>query len=78
MTNCNLFSTYEKKGEDKQKLRTLATRYCRGRDQLKCVRRRISKKLGGPENLPRNMMPDGKPWPGTTSDNWPDEIKDLL
>lgn len=48
------------------------TMYCRGAKMQGCVRLQLSEKFGKGA-VPRNMMPNGYPLPGTNRDGWPDE-----
>ena len=52
--------------------------YCKGDKQDECIRKKVSKALGGPHKVPVNMMPTGMPLFGTTRKDWPDEVKALL
>lgn len=50
--------------------------YCKGSRMSDCVRLKISSKYGK-ENVPKNMMPNGYPMPGTTKDGWSDIAKNF-
>lgn len=50
--------------------------YCRGNRMNDCVRLKISSKYGK-ENVPKNMMPNGYPLPGTKKDDWSDVAKNF-
>ncbi len=43
-----------------------------------CVRKKVSRELGGPEFVPENMMPNGLPVIGTTRDTWDKAIFDII
>ncbi|MBN2603111.1 MAG: hypothetical protein JXA91_03145 [Candidatus Thermoplasmatota archaeon] len=40
--------------------------------------KKVSMALGGPDKVPANMMPNGSPLTGTTSDGWSDDVKNVL
>jgi len=42
------------------------------------VRKKIAAKLGGPEHVPVNMMPDGKSVVGTGMTDWTPEVQNLV
>jgi hypothetical protein len=42
--------------------------YCKGEDQNVCIRKMVSKQLGGPANNQNNLMPTGAPLSGTTAE----------
>jgi hypothetical protein len=53
-------------------------KYCKGEDSDSCVRKKVSKALGGPQNVPDNMMPNGYPLAGTSTALWSDTVKTLV
>lgn len=46
--------------------------YCKGSRMSECVRLRLSEKCGKLV-VPKNMMPNGYPLPGTTKEGWSSE-----
>lgn len=46
--------------------------YCQGSRMEECVRLRLSSTFGK-DVVPKNMMPNGYPLPGTTKDDWAKE-----
>lgn len=76
--NCPLFRRYRRDENKKYALIAFIKAYCKGEKQAECVRKKVSKALGGPDKVPTNMMPSGLPVFGTLKDNWPDEVKALL
>jgi hypothetical protein len=78
LANCAFFKEYEKDEERKLALRGFANMYCRGDKQDICIRKKISKLLGGAEFVPVNMMPNGLPLKGTSSENWSDDVKNIM
>jgi hypothetical protein len=52
--------------------------YCKGDLKEKCVRRLVSRRLGGPEKVLKNMMPNGMPLVGTDDSDWSPEVKALV
>lgn len=71
---CAFFKKYQSDVNMKMALEGFINRYCKGPEQGNCVRKKISKALGGPDKVPINMMPNGMPLAGTTRDGWPDEV----
>jgi hypothetical protein len=55
-----------------------ATKYCKGELRESCVRKKVSKALGGPQYVPDNMLPNGYPLAGTNSSEWPDAVRALV
>jgi hypothetical protein len=78
LENCPLFRRYRRDENKKYALIAFIKAYCKGEKQAECVRKKVSKALGGPNKVPTNMMPSGLPVFGTLKDNWPDEVKALL
>ena len=74
LATCAFFKKYQSDEKMKMALQGFINRYCKGPEQDKCVRKKISKSLGGPEKVPVNMMPNGMPLSGTSRDNWPEEV----
>ncbi|MBN1431788.1 MAG: hypothetical protein JW931_03350 [Methanomicrobiaceae archaeon] len=52
--------------------------YCKGDSLRRCVRKKVSEKLGGREFIPDNMQPDGKPVKGTNDSEWSEEVKEII
>lgn len=50
----------------------------KGHKQEECDRKKVSKTLGGPDKVPTNMMPNGRPLSGTTNEDWSEEVKSLI
>jgi len=78
LENCSLFRRYRSDENKKYALIAFIKAYCKGEKQAECVRKKVSKALGGSDKIPTNMMPSGLPVFGTLKDNWPDEVKALL
>lgn len=53
-------------------------RYCHGELNNKCVRRLVGNAVGGPENVPSNMMPNGLPLLDTDDSDWEECIKRVV
>ena len=66
--------------DDRRKLvlRRFISKYCQGKSQEQCIRKKVCVALGGPERVPANLMPNGLPLPGTGNKNWSAEVKMLL
>ncbi len=78
LSKCSFFREYEKDPSKKLALGGFAFMYCKGDKQDQCIRKKVSKLLGGAEKVPVNMMPNGCPLAGTTLDNWSEEVKNVL
>lgn len=46
--------------------------YCKGKRMGECVRLRLCDKYGKVV-VPKNMMPNGYPLPGTSKEDWPEQ-----
>ncbi len=46
--------------------------YCKGNKMTQCVRRKIAMQIGK-EHVPKNMMPNGLPLPGTSREDWTEQ-----
>ena len=75
---CEFFKTYEKEPDRQVALKGFVNIFCKGDKQDQCVRKKVSKALGGPNFVPINMMPNGIPLNGTTRDNWSDQVKEII
>ena len=75
---CNFLKILNEDENRKYALRGFIRVYCQGEKQGECVRKKVSKALGGPEKVPANMMPNGMPLIGTSRDEWPAEVKKLV
>ncbi len=78
MSSCNFFQMYESDESKHLALKGLISKFCRGEKQDKCKRKEISKALGGPKNVPQNMLPNGFPIRGTDKSNWSEKVTQLL
>jgi 5S rRNA maturation endonuclease (ribonuclease M5) len=77
-TKCPFLKRYEQSLEKSVSLKTKIMAYCDGDSQGDCVRKKIAAKLGGPEHVPVNMMPDGKAVVGTGMTDWTPEVQNLV
>jgi len=77
LETCPLFRKYKNDENKNYALVAFIKEYCKGDKHTDCVRRKLSKALGGPDKIPANMMPTGMPVFGTLRDDWPDEVKSL-
>ena len=78
LENCALYRKYKSYENKKYALMGFVRAYCKGDKQAECIRKKVSKALGGSNKVPVNMMPSGLPVFGTLKDDWPDEVKALL
>jgi hypothetical protein len=75
---CAFFKAYSNDEQLKLALQGFVSMYCKGDKQGQCVRKKVSKALGGPQYVPVNMMPNGVPLAGTTNADWPQNVKDAV
>lgn len=78
LASCAFFKEYESDEGKKTALQGFVNIYCKGDKQGDCVRKKVSKALGGPEHVPVNMMPNGLPLSGTSDADWPEEVKNAV
>jgi len=78
LENCNFFKTYQHDKSMNLALRGFIHMFCQGRKQDQCVRKKISKTLGGSQFVPPNMLPNGLPIAGTKNSEWSEEVKSYL
>jgi len=74
LATCAFFKKYQSDPSIQIALKGFVSRYCKGEEQHNCVRKKVSKALGGPDKVPINMMPNGMPLNGTTREGWPDTV----
>jgi ribosomal protein L1 len=77
LSTCAFFKKYEQDEAMKLALQGFINKYCKGVMQDQCVRKKVSQALGA-HNVPVNMMPNGAPITGTTSNDWSEEVKNVL
>lgn len=78
LNDCAFFQEYERDDSKKLALAGFIRMYCKGEKQDDCIRKKVSKALGGKEKVPANMMPTGTPMTGSNTSDWAQEVKDLL
>ncbi|MBN2040336.1 MAG: hypothetical protein JW864_09860 [Spirochaetes bacterium] len=78
LANCSFFKKYEQEEWLHDALKGYVNLYCKGKKQDHCIRKKVSKVLGGPEHVPVNMKPNGQPIIGTTDADWSDEVKKII
>ena len=78
LSGCAFFKEYQKDENKKLALEGLANKFCRGDKQNECIRKKVSKALGGSDKVPVNMMPNGLPLSGTTMDSWSEEVRQAM
>jgi hypothetical protein len=78
LKNCKFFEKYESDKGRNTLLNGFVKRYCQGMGHDFCKRKKVSMALGGPENVPINMMPNGFPLNGTDKLNWSEDVLKLL
>jgi len=76
LDKCNFFNVYQ--DQKKKALKGFVGLYCKGDNQSKCLRKFVSKILGGSEFVPSNMMPNGLPLSGTKDLDWTSDVKEVI
>ena len=78
LSECNFFKMYESDESKHLALKGFISMFCKGAKQDQCIRKDISTALGGPQNVPPNMLPNGLPMAGTKKSNWSENVTQLL
>jgi hypothetical protein len=78
LSACAFFKEYSNNSELSLALKGFANMYCKGDKQEVCIRKKVSKLLGGADKVPVNMMPNGFPIRGTDDSNWSDDVKKII
>lgn len=75
--NCQFINKYRKYQDMQIIVDGFQYLYCSGGQKTECRIKMLSDKLGI-NKIPENMMPDGKPLPGTDETLWPQEVRIFL
>ncbi len=75
LSKCGFFKEYENDERMHEALRGFVNLYCKGPRQEDCIRKKVSKALGGPDHVPLNMKPNGKRIIESSNEEWSDEVK---
>ncbi|HMK47281.1 MAG TPA: hypothetical protein VK436_11705 [Methanocella sp.] len=78
LDKCPFVQVYGKDEKRKYAIIGFINAYCKGDKQGACIRKKVSKELGGPEKVPKNMMPTGLPISGTTVGEWPENVLNIV
>ncbi|MFA6424651.1 MAG: hypothetical protein WCW64_00530 [Phycisphaerae bacterium] len=78
LATCAFFKAFEADASKSMALKGFAAMYCKGDKQNTCIRKKVSKALGGPEHVPKNMMPNGQALPGTNDINWGKDVRAVM
>ncbi len=78
LTKCKFFQNYENEEKLRLALGGFVRVFCKGEKQESCVRKKVSKALGGADKVPVNMMPNGFPLSGTDSSKWSNEVNEIV
>ncbi len=78
LSKCGFFMNYETDEQQQKALKGYIDNYCKGKLQDACIRKKVSKALGGPTFVPLNMKPNGTPILGTSDKDWSDEVKKII
>lgn len=78
LSECNFFKMYENDKSKHLALKGFISMFCKGAKQGQCKRKDLSKTLGGPQNVPPNMLPNGLPMAGTNKSNWSKNVIQIL
>lgn len=74
MSRCSFFQVYANSEEHAVAVAGFLRLYCRGEGQERCVSKKVSSEVGGPDKVPSNMLPNGVPVAGTDASSWPEEV----
>ncbi|HIH01545.1 TPA: hypothetical protein HA259_05670 [Thermoplasmata archaeon] len=77
MERCSFFTRYCSDEDKSLAIAGFLRKYCRGAQQGDCLRKAVSAALGGPEQVPANMLPNGLPMIGTSTEDWPEAAKEV-
>jgi hypothetical protein len=77
LAKCNFFAFISTRIGGQTAAKGFELMYCKGEYSNSCVRKKVSRVLGGPQKVPDNMMPNGYPLAGTTTALWSDAVKTL-
>ncbi|HUK50404.1 MAG TPA: hypothetical protein VLV18_05160 [Terriglobales bacterium] len=77
LAKCKFFSFISTSPQGQSAAAGFVAKYCKGDYATSCVRRKVSKAFGGPQDVPDNMLPNGFPLGGTTTNNWSDVVKGI-
>jgi hypothetical protein len=75
---CSFFLEYGDTSGLKAAVSGFVRIYCKGDLQDKCVRKAVSKALGGPHMVPPNVLPNGYPVTGTNDSAWSPHVKEIV
>ena len=75
---CSFFLEYGDSEGHKAAVSGFVRLYCNGDLQDKCVRKAVSKALGGPHMVPPNILPSGYPVSGTDDSTWSPRVKEIV
>jgi len=78
MSKCSFFQAYANSDGHRAAVAGFVRIYCKGERQEDCIRKKVSKEIGGPEKVPANMLPNGVPLAGTDSSSWSEDIKRVI
>ncbi len=78
LATCEFFKIYSNDEGKKLALAGFVRMYCKGDKQNVCLRKIVSKELGGSQFVPKNMMPTGKPLSGSNDDGWSAVVREVL
>ncbi|MFC1670081.1 hypothetical protein ACFL20_06770 [Spirochaetota bacterium] len=75
---CAFYKKYNEDEVNKLTLSMLLNKYCHTENQTKCRRKLVNITLGGMDNVPSNMMPNGMPLPKTDDSSWTEDVKNAI
>jgi hypothetical protein len=78
LSTCEFMKVYSNEESRKLALAGFVRTFCKGPDQNGCLRKKVSKELGGSDRVPKNMMPTGRPLSGTTDEKWSEDVKRII
>lgn len=73
-TQCMFFKKYSMAQGNDEKVNNFLNNYCNGQEYEQCKIKQVMDQLGE-KFTPHNMMPDGRPAPGSNDSFWSEGVK---
>lgn len=75
INRCSFFREYGKDEQYAFALEGFLRQYCQGHRESICMRKMLADRFGSPDFVPANMLPNGLPVSGTSTESWPESAK---
>lgn len=72
---CNFVREYGRDERYVDALNGFLRQYCQGHRSSTCRRKILADRFGSPDFVPANMLPNGLPVSGTSTESWPESAK---